>query len=335
MVQVTVPPSEVAYEVVDVSDLGAMLLARSPKVLGATIEIAVPGTGPQRLPVRVLAAPRGDLTGVALVVAFHGGVNREKMKIPAFDGRFILSAPDRRETILLSIADPSLAMADDLAACFFAGNHLGDTPAQITAVIRSVAESIKPERIIFVGGSAGGHPALLQASRFEDSIAVLCNPLTNISIYYQPTVRRYYEICWPDLSIEEIESRIMTDASIVLGPRMAGKVLWLQNATDHHITNQTLPALARLNNPQKLMFLSTFLPGLVGHSFDPALWALWVRAAVEAPDASLVGIAGYFTTMQERIAAPAAGRGGKTKPADPRQINIADRIAAWVKEIRA
>lgn len=190
-----------------------------------------------------------------LPVFFSGAVTaREEKRPPFFSGQGIAGT---LRTPALCIADPSIAMAPDLALAWYAGNHLQATQQRLHALLRGVGERLGVE-LLLIGGSGGGFAALQAGLRLGKAASVLVwNPQTDLLGYSRSAVDHYLKTCWPSHAAAEgdgngssyllsqgIEHDIVPAFRQGLRPR---RVVYLQNMGDilhsHRHAGALLPVL--------------------------------------------------------------------------------------------
>lgn len=267
--------------------------------------------------------PAATPEGVPLVVAFHGAIDHTKREVPAFEGGPLRAALAGR-AILVGIADPSLRRDPALRIAWYAGHDGFDVPAQIAAVVQRLCAAWGVPRVVFAGGSTGGHPALLQSARLPGSIAVVQNPITRINGYYRGTVEQYRAACWPSLPLPAPLSDVtVDDVGTLYGEELGNAVILLQNARDHHLFGQSAPFLQAVRgkrNRAALLYLSGYYADHDGHSYPASVWSRWVRAAVEAASADREAIVAAFAAGRSAYArdearpATSATRTGSAPP---------------------
>lgn len=280
------------------------------------------------IPVRVLRRPaRSD---APLVVLFHGSVNRSAVPVPAFEGGFLTQAT-RLDATVLSVADPLLDKAHDLRAAWYAGAHDQDTRGVIRKLIDTLVEALSPARLILAGGSTGGHPALVHASERPESVAVVVNPILNISAYHPDYVKAYRATCWPGAGDDEPLPGTVEDATVLYAKPGRNTVIYLQNARDGHFWHQAVPFLAALRGMQRLqsiLFLATHFEGYPGHTFPPQEWARWITGACLAADGSPAAIAAATATLQP-VATSRNDRGTRSAEVPAHDLALARRLTTW------
>jgi hypothetical protein len=282
------------------------------------------GDASQALHLYCWSRPEATPEGVPLVVAFHGAIDRTKREVPAFEGGPLRAALAGR-AILIGIADPSLLRDPALRIGWYAGHEGFDVPATIGAVVRRLGDAWQVPRVVFAGGSTGGHPALLQSARLTGSVAVVQNPITRISGYYRGTVEQYRDLCWPTLAPKAaLSEATIDDVGVLYGEDLGNTVILLQNARDHHLFGQSatfLQAVRSKRNREALLFLSAYYAEHVGHSFPPGVWSRWVGAAVDAAATDRDAIVTAFRDTQPAKASQAAS--APATPAAPPARDLA------------
>jgi len=280
------------------------------------------------VPVKILHRPQDPLQPLPLVICFHGSVNREKMAIPVFEGRFLLGRLAGLANVV-SISDPSLARADDLRACWYAGDESHDVPKSIRKAVSGLIDGLNPKRVIFVGGSTGGHAALLQSLYVPGSIAIVENPILLISKYHPKTVADYRSLCWPKLAENDaLPSRCNENLAEAYADAICADnlVVYLQNSRDHHLFPQTIAFLHAIGSSQfnkRLMLIAEFFKDYPGHSYPAKTWASWVWAACKSNVCSLAAIAELVVEEFDYISETA---GVKRNRATMKDIDISSSL---------
>lgn len=220
---------------------------------------------------------------------FHGAVDQEKRGFPYFEGDF-LRGSNFPHSLFISIADPALALSPTLRAAWYAGTESQDISGEIALLVRFVLARVKPTRVVFFGGSVGGHAALVQSSQVPNSLCIVKNPVTAISRYSVNYVDTYRRHCWPNRPKEALERLICDDVSSCYLERRKNLIIYLQNSTDRFVTKQMIPFLTHLRNQNQLHLVCHSYPGYSGHTFPVNVVVLWIEAALSAPDLKLSSI---------------------------------------------
>ncbi|MBA3987680.1 MAG: hypothetical protein C0463_00930 [Idiomarina sp.] len=108
--------------------------------------------------------------GGDLVVLLHGALNREKRRVPFFQPFLPIDSSQ------ISISDPTLECDDLLESSWFLGGENNDLILTLVSLIKQIKFEKGFERIIFVGGSAGGFASLLCSSLISNSLAIVGSP---------------------------------------------------------------------------------------------------------------------------------------------------------------
>lgn len=247
------------------------------------------------IPIRILQLPSDPSKPFPLVVTF-AGARPESGPYPMFYGNEF--AGERSDKLLIAIADPSFAKSPDLRFGWYCGDENFNAPAAISEILNALVAHLSISRMIFFGGSIGAHPALRYAKQFAGSIALLINPVTKISAYYEFAVSKYFELCWPS----QFDSKSFTNdrvldnaASLFEGRSLDSTVVILQNSTDPHLLKQAIPLIASLgrcaNAASKLLTFVSFYPDAIGHRMTIQEMSRSLDAAVNAEDTDPVSIA--------------------------------------------
>ena len=192
---------------------------------------------------------------------------------------------------------------------WYAGNsHQPDLQEILTKILRKIAEDLSSKKVVFFGGSGGGFASLYFASRFEDSLALVFNPQTNIANYTERAVRDFAVKSFavePDSTepLSHLPSEVTTDVcEIYTTPRRA-TVAYLQNQNDAvHVETHLGPFLRSLHQETNLLLCKE--PWRDGHSPPPKellMQALDVAASSDdwAKDFSNMGFERSSQSMPE------------------------------------
>lgn len=247
------------------------------------------------VPIRILQVPSNPSKPFPLVVTFHGA-RPENGPYPMFYGNEF--AGERSDKLLIAMADPSLANSTDLRFGWFCGDQNFNVPDAISEILNEMSARLTISRMIFFGGSIGAHPALRYAKQFADSVAILINPVTEISAYYDFAVSKYFEVCWPgQFDAVSFKSDWVLDdaASVFEGGTLDSTVVIVQNSTDPHLLKQAVPLITSLgrcaNAASRLLTFVSFYPDAIGHRMTVPEMIRCVDAAVNAEDTAPISIA--------------------------------------------
>lgn len=92
-----------------------------------------------------------------------------------------------------------------------------------------MTSSIRADRIIFFGPSAGGFASLYYSHLFPNSLSIAVNPQTAIPRYYQHLADAYYTAAWPN---EDRRLALVDDVVPLYEGNFTNHVIYLQNSRD-------------------------------------------------------------------------------------------------------
>lgn len=132
----------------------------------------------------------------ALLVGLSGAVtNRKEKSAPFFSG---LALATEMRLPIISISDPSLALDDEIALSWYAGNQWETVlPQKIAEILDAIGGRLNIPLVIF-GGSGAGFAGLLLATTLKaDAKVLVWNPQTSISAYHWRPVSKYVSTAFP------------------------------------------------------------------------------------------------------------------------------------------
>lgn len=287
--------------------------------------IEMPGTD-VTLPVSLLGTSQGNET---ICYAFHGAVNQEIRSLPVFYGtQFVKRFPGSMTVI--SISDPGLRLSKQSFFTWYAGDEEFSTQTAISNLNSSIANIVKPNRTLFIGGSSGAHPALLHSHACKNSICLTVNPLASISAY-ATNLQRYLELCWPNRSEGKNVADYKDDIQQLYASGYTNKVIVLQNCFDMHMKKQILPLAQSLAGQNDYLFLSEFFAEHIGHKYPAGPLDEWVGATLSVDGGDLEEIA-RIACRQRHMASsnsekpPSIMKSSYSKA----DLEVADRIAKYL-----
>lgn len=186
----------------------------------------------------------------SVAVFFSGALpNRAGKHGPYFSGARMARSLD---IPFIAFSDPSLNLEGSLPLGWYAGSQNDDCQNAITEILQSAV--IRSGRhLLLVGGSGGGYASLYYAHRVGQSAsAFVWNPQTSIIDYEVGAVRQYFDVAMPGNNFEYRDQANKTRAveklaelgiATVLPRSTAGRVMYLQNSTDWHVTQHLKPYL--------------------------------------------------------------------------------------------
>lgn len=238
-----------------------------------------------RDPIAVKVHPSRSKRARALVILFHGAVARSNgAEIPSF-----LNA--RRPVIdfahQISIADPGVESDNKVGIGWFAGSEYNPSQRLLPEFFKHVQEALQVERVIFVGSSAGGFGALFYSWNMPGSIACVSVPQTSAWDYYESTIRRYLDDCWPK-GLGQYADPPMLDVRDLYSRSVPNTVIYVQSSLDdRHLHQQMVPFLSAINPEDRhKIALKVSYWGRTGHSgaVPPGELDGWIRAAISAAE---------------------------------------------------
>ena len=314
----TTPPSDLSNQVV------ALLALDDPSV---TFEFDWHGFP---IPVRF---KRGNAEAQALIISFHGAVDRATREVPAFIPFMPELSP---RTHQLSVSDPTIMLREDIAIAWYAGFEGFDLQTALRAILAEIIVQLAVKRPIFFGTSGGGFAALFQGWHVEGSVMIVGNPQTDILKYYDSHKKAYLETCWPQLDgPEALSHHICTNVCALYSKKFAREVIYVQSTTDEfHTLNHMLPfvAAARASNMKKLILESGFW-GKFTHGPTPEAYRPWLHTVAGIQTANKNAILESRKLMdlaRNNSTEPAPGRSRETvKGTNNSDIQISDAIREW------
>lgn len=189
-----------------------------------------------------------------MLVCFSGAItDRENKYAPFFSG---LGIAQKLETPLIAVADPSLAMSNQLALGWYAGNKaMKDLPDFIAKILDVISRKINTKLTLF-GGSGGGFAALsISQKTAVPTNVVVWNPQTSIEKYLKSSVVNYLSTCFSNfdmnLSIKDsLNSQIITHnlLNTYKDTKQKFNTLYLQNMGDElHLKDHAKPLMELLS----------------------------------------------------------------------------------------
>lgn len=192
-----------------------------------------------------------------LLVFFTAAIRRSpNFQLPAFSGKTAIGKVDAN---ILMISDPSLELSDVLTLAWYAGHEDFRLQPILGEILKQFSKYFGKKRVVLYGGSGAGFAAIYYSTYIPDSYAIAANPQTDISKYYNKSVMKYIETCFPSVSVlGEIEEMLeQTGIEYDLSPRFvnsSSKLIYLQNNSDtHHINNHFKPFMHKLGLQYELV----------------------------------------------------------------------------------
>lgn len=159
------------------------------------------------------------------IVMFHAAIDPAQTSLPVFIGRNLTS---ETEANVIFVSDPSLELGAPIG--WFSGDRVRNLQTDLLAVLRHALSELDTKQTVLFGMSAGGFAALYYSMQFDNSLAIVCNPQTNILKYHPAGVSKYIERCWGDE--KTLRNSITWDLVDTYGKAIRNYVLYLQNDDD-------------------------------------------------------------------------------------------------------
>lgn len=274
-------------------------------------------------------------TGSALVVLLHGAVNRERREVP-FLQAFLGDLPGAHQ---LAVSDPGMMRFETLAATWYLGWEGRRLWEDLNRAILDFSASVGCTSRIYVGGSSGGFAALLLSHGDPGSVAIACNPQTNLFNHvYKRAMDRYQAVAWPEtLKAGRLAEEAPFDLGALYAGGFANRFVYVQSAGDFpHLHRQAVPFLGTLPEGSDMdVAIDVGFHGVQGHgaSIPSAVTTEWLRAVL-AVEPETERWAELVLETRHALRGRSGAR-GRDRPArqnakgfDMADLRMADRIAA-------
>jgi hypothetical protein len=219
------------------------------------------------LPIDLLVSPIASDTTVFF---FHGAIERH-FTLPVLSGLGISGDLNANRVF---VSDPSLILDENLMLAWYAGNSKQPRLQDILShIFKKIADSLQSQKIIFFGGSGGGFAALYFASQFDDSLALVFNPQTNIHNYAERAVQDFATKAFgasSDLQapLAHLPPHVVVDVCQTYKVRRNTTVAYLQNQNDtEHVQAHLFPFTQAIHDQTPFLLLKE--PWNKGHSPPP------------------------------------------------------------------
>ena len=182
--------------------------------------------------------------------SFAASTKRKEKLLPIFTGASVFS--DLPVNLVL-VADPSLAMSEDLPLAWYASCLNGvRTQDVLREAILALIEMFDNHPTIMFGASGGGFAALYYAHNVKNCLAIAINPQTDIKLYVDKYVRRYAKVFLTAKDDSDVIRALNEDIDASLIPLYqagyANSILYLQNKSDWHVEEHMKPFIEALQS---------------------------------------------------------------------------------------
>ncbi|WP_282852940.1 hypothetical protein [Gulosibacter sediminis] len=214
--------------------------------------IHVIGEGPAQQVEIMLGGDPFASGGATAIVIFSGAVTQRTEKIPPFFSGSGMAAVLGHPYV--AVADTSLELSSSIGLAWYSGNSMFDQSDALRRLFTPLAEQ-KGEDLWLVGGSAGGFAALNLAHLLPRHPSVFTwNPQTDLIEYSREHVVEYATSAFPipphELAGDDYK-QVLRAAFSYFGRRHTvlddlpnqgpGRLVYLQNASDWHLTRHCIP----------------------------------------------------------------------------------------------
>lgn len=192
-----------------------------------------------------------DRNSTTTLVLFHAAVDPKKTSLPVFIGHQLTEALNAN---LVFVSEPALDLGASIG--WYAGSPSEDLQVQLVQVLSHIQGKLKKAKhLMFYGSSAGGFASLYYSHQFQDSLAIVANPQTDIAEFYPEHVESFLKRVWSEDDITKVSAQ--TEVNSLYKENFPNYVGYLQNANDDlHIEKHCKPwSEATKDNPEKRRFL--------------------------------------------------------------------------------
>ena len=235
------------------------------------------------IPVDILVSPGSAKTTIFF---FHGAIEPH-FTLPVLSGLGISGGLAANRVF---ISDPSLVLDEKLMLSWYAGNtYQPELQQNLVMIMRKINASLNSDRTVFFGGSGGGFAALYFASHFEDSLALVFNPQTDIAQYSARAVRDYalnaFDVNADEPNpLEKVPAGVVTDLCAHYMEPRSNYVAYMQNKADEvHVEKHLTPFWNAVDSNTEVLLLADYWKD--GHSPPPKeLLSELLNLVVSSPD---------------------------------------------------
>jgi len=270
----------------------------------------------------------------ALIVLFHGAINRDNRTYPEF---LEYRAGVHRHAHQIAIADPSLALSEKLSNGWFAGATGTQLQKLLPPFLARLIEHLQVDRVIFAGSSGGGFAALYYSWQFPDSTAVVAVPQTNVHQYYESRRTAYLEASWPaEINAPQGSTTPCLDLRTIYSTGMRNTVVYIQSNMDlFHVENHMTPFVSALpSSAVKRLILKCSFWGKLSHSGAVPVQEMdaWIRAVLSADEQTTESISmAYHLTNPGVAPSPSMSKQNTDRGTPPKALDPIDQ--QWTAKI--
>lgn len=234
---------------------------------GSTVRAGISTIYSGGVPIDLLVSPKASDTTIFL---FHGAIEPH-FTLPVLSGLGISGGLDANRVF---VSDPSLTLDDGLLLAWYAGNHKQpDLQQNLVKIFKKITASLRTKRTVFFGGSGGGFASLYFASQFQNSLALVFNPQTNIAKYSKRAVKDFAEKAFQvDGShgdpASQLPTGVISDLCEFYKTPLDTKIVYMQNRNDQtHMESHLRPFSKAMHTNNEFLLLKEHWQK--GHSPPP------------------------------------------------------------------
>ncbi|MGV2854621.1 hypothetical protein ACNPON_08565 [Glutamicibacter sp. AGC13] len=138
-----------------------------------------------------------------LLVGFHGATPKARNFYPRFER---VRSFRKLTNSFMNFSDPTLQLEADssMLLSWYLGSAGWDPIYDIARVVKRVKGKTGAKHFAFIGGSGGGFAALRISALFPGSLAFVQEPQTDIGLYWESVVNKYFATAWPEWDKEAL-----------------------------------------------------------------------------------------------------------------------------------
>lgn len=259
-------------------------VAEIPADLGESTYLTIRHNG---YPIDLYVDNQGAAT---TLVSFHAALGGSGLRPPIFTGRAISEGAGMNR---IFISDPGLLAGQQLGLAWFLGTNTLNLTAVLSEAIRVLQTRMGARHLAFFGMSGGGFAALNYAHEFEGSLAIPVNPQTRILDYAEVHWDAFARACFGSTDTDQsrtiLETHQRADQRKIYAAGFANTALYVQNASDAHISTQMIPWFEAIGWSEGAMAL--FGDWGEGHRPPPAAVLKKLLGAVAVADGDWASLA--------------------------------------------
>lgn len=219
------------------------------------------------LPIDLLVSPADSDTTIFF---FHGAIENH-FNLPVLSGLGISGGLNANRVF---VSDPSLILDERLLLAWYAGNYFQPNLQEMFVQIFSkICRELGSQKAVFFGGSGGGFASLFFAHHFDNSLALVFNPQTNIANYTKPAVTTFAKEAFgiekvSQPVLDHLPEQVTYDLCSQYSQPTTATVAYMQNHNDkQHLRLHLNPFEKSIHTETKFLVLEE--PWQNGHTPPP------------------------------------------------------------------